>query len=210
MRVIPLLANTYLLDTLQGPLLVDAGMPQEYSRLLRYLGQTRPVALFLTHHHLDHVGGARRLWERWGLPIYAHPLDIPYISGVRRRPPFPPLPWLGDWLANSPRPVPQEALVPVEEGAEVLGWRVVHLPGHTPGQVGLLREGVLIAADALRVGRRGPFVPPPLVNHDTPQAWRTLGRIAALEVMTIYVGHGPPTTLEAVRALLRQRQAWLD
>jgi len=63
------------------------------------------------------------LWERYRMPIYAHPLDIPYISGERRRPPFPPIPWLGDWIANSPRPLPPEALIPVEEGALVLGWQ---------------------------------------------------------------------------------------
>ncbi|MFN3392376.1 MAG: MBL fold metallo-hydrolase [Meiothermus ruber] len=201
MQVFSLTANLYLLDTPEGLLLVDSGMPQENQRLLRHLGGRRPVALLLTHHHLDHVGGARMLWERYGLPIYAHPLDIPFISGEARRPPFPPIPWLGDWIANSPRPVPREALRPVEEGAEVMGWQVVHLPGHTPGQIGLLREGVLLAADALRVGAKGPWVPPAMVNHDTQQARRTVGKIARLEAQKIYVGHGPPTTALAVRAL---------
>lgn len=201
MQVFSLTANLYLLDTPEGLLLVDSGMPQENQRLLRHLGGRRPVALLLTHHHLDHVGGARMLWERYGLPIYAHPLDIPFISGEARRPPFPPIPWLGDWIANSPRPVPKEALRPVEEGAEVMGWQVVHLPGHTPGQIGLLREGVLLAADALRVGAKGPWVPPAMVNHDTQQARRTVGKIARLEAQKIYVGHGPPTTALAVRAL---------
>lgn len=201
MQVFSLTANLYLLDTPEGLLLVDSGMPQENQRLLRHLGGRRPVALLLTHHHLDHVGGARMLWERYGLPIYAHPLDIPFISGEARRPPFPPIPWLGDWIANSPRPVPREALRPVEEGAEVMGWQVVHLPGHTPGQIGLLREGVLLAADALRVGAKGPWVPPAMVNHDTQQARRTVGKIARLEAQEIYVGHGPPTTALAVRAL---------
>lgn len=201
MKVFALAANAYLLDTPQGPLLVDAGMPGQRRRLEGYLGGVKPAALLLTHHHLDHVGGAWMLWERYGLPIYAHPLDIPFISGEARRPPFPPIPWLGDWIANSPRPLPKEALRPVEEGAVVLGWQVVHLPGHTPGQIGLLREGVLLAADALRVGARGPWVPPAMVNHDTQQARRTVGKIARLEAQKIYVGHGPPTTTQAVRAL---------
>ncbi|MDT7920685.1 MAG: MBL fold metallo-hydrolase [Meiothermus sp.] len=201
MEVFPLAANTYLLDTPQGALLVDTGMPQENQKLLRHLKGRKPAALLLTHHHLDHVGGARMLWERYGLPIYAHPLDIPYISGERRRPPFPPIPWLGDWIANSTRPLPPEALIPVEEGARVLGWQVVHLPGHTPGQIGLLREGVLLAADALRVGAKGPWLLPAVVNHDTAQARRTVGKMAQLEAEHIYVGHGPPTTKRAVMAL---------
>jgi glyoxylase-like metal-dependent hydrolase (beta-lactamase superfamily II) len=83
----------------------------------------------------------------------------------------------------------------------VMGWQVVHLPGHTPGQIGLLRQEVLLAADALRVGPKGPWVPPALVNHDTQEARRTVGKIARLGAQHIYVGHGSPTTLEAVRAL---------
>ncbi len=204
MRVFPLVANTYLLDTPEGPLLVDSGMPGESRKLLNYLGGVKPAALLLTHHHLDHVGGARMLWERFRLPIYAHPLDIPFISGEQRRPPFPPVPWLGDWIANSARPVPREALTPVEEGAMVMGWQVVHLPGHTMGQVGLLQDGVLLAADALRVGSQGPSISPAMVNHDTTEARRTAGKIARLDVQEIRVGHGPPTTIEAVRALAQK------
>lgn len=201
MKVFALAANAYLLETPQGPPLVDSGMPGEQRKLERYLSGVKLAALLLTHHHLDHVGGARMLWERYGLPIYAHPLDIPFISGEARRPPFPPIPWLGDRIANSPKPLPKEALRPVEEGAVVLGWQVVHLPGHTPGQIGLLCAGVLLAADALRVGARGPWVPPAMANHDTPEARRTVGKIAGLEAQKIYVGHGPPTTIRAVRAL---------
>lgn len=208
MQVIALGANLYLLDTPAGLLLVDSGMPQANQKLLRALQGRRPEALLLTHHHLDHVGGARILWERYGLPIYAHPLEIPFISGEARRPPFPPIPWLGDWIANSPRPVPREALRPIEAGAELMGWQVVHLPGHTRGQIGLLRAGVLIAGDALRVGAQKPYLPPAMVNQNTAEARCTVGRIARLDVHTIYVGHGPPTSLEAVRALAQRLGVW--
>ena len=200
MKVFSLVANTYLLDTPEGPLLVDSGLPGENRKLLGHLGDMKPAALLLTHHHLDHVGGARMLWERLRLPIYAHPLDIPFICGVQRRPPFPPIPWLGDWVANSPKPVPGEALRPVDEGALVMCWQWCTYRV-APGQTGLYKQGVLIAADALRVGPRGPLISPAMVNHDTAEARRTAGKIARLDVQIIHVGHGPPTTPEAVRAL---------
>lgn len=202
MKIFKLVANIYLLDTPEGLLLVDSGMPGEIQKLLRALADIKPTALLLTHHHLDHAGGARMLWEKYRLPIYAHPLDIPFIAGETRRPAFLPIPILGDRIANSAKPVPRAAITPIEEGSSLMGWRVVHLPGHTPGQIGLLKDGVLIAADALRGGRSGPVVPPNMVNADTAQAKRTVGKIAAMDVREIHMGHGAMVNLEAVRRLV--------
>jgi len=61
-----------------------------------------------------------------------------------------------------------------------------------------------VAADALRVGAKGPWLSPALVNHDTEQARRTVGKIARLEVEEIYVGHVPPTTKRAVMTLVEK------
>ncbi len=197
LRVLRFRANLYLLE---GGLLVDAGLPWEAPRLLGLLPEP-PKALFLTHHHLDHAGGARALWERFRLPIYAHPLDLPYLTGERPRPPLP-IPFLGHRLANAAPSLPPEALTPVEEGAEVFGLKVVHLPGHTPGQAGLLGPDFLIAGDALR-GRR-PGLPPGFVSEDPKEARRTLAKILRLAPRRVYVGHGGPYALDEIQALARR------
>lgn len=197
LRTLRLGANLYLLE---GGLLVDAGLPWEVGKLLRLLPKP-PQALLLTHHHLDHAGGARALWERFRLPIYAHPLDLPYLTGEKPRPPLP-IPLLGHRLANAAPPLPREALTPVEEGAELFGLKVVHLPGHTPGQIGLLGPDFLIAGDALR-GRR-PGLPPGFVSQDLEAARRSLAKILRLAPRRVYVGHGGPYPLEEVQALGRR------
>ncbi|WP_306452765.1 MBL fold metallo-hydrolase [Micrococcus luteus] len=69
--------NCYLIEDTDGLTLVDAGLPAVWRPLghaVRALGR-RPEdikALVLTHAHFDHVGAARRLVERLGVPVYAH------------------------------------------------------------------------------------------------------------------------------------------
>ncbi|WP_243032167.1 MBL fold metallo-hydrolase [Thermus altitudinis] len=188
-------ANLYRLPAEGGYFLVDAGLPWEAGRLLRLL-QEPPRLLFLTHHHLDHAGGARALWARFGLPILAHPREWPYLLKEKPRLPLP-IPFLGSWLANLAPPLPREALRPVEEGEEILGWRVVALPGHTLGQVGLFRDGLLLAGDALR----GNGLPPRFINEDHALAKRTVRKILDLGAEKVYVGHGKPLSRKEVEAL---------
>ncbi|TBH21257.1 MBL fold metallo-hydrolase [Thermus thermamylovorans] len=197
-EALPFAANLYRVPTGEGYFLVDAGLPWEAGRLLRLLREP-PRLLFLTHHHTDHSGGARALWERFGLPVLAHPREWPYLTRERPRPPLP-IPLLGRILANLAPPLPREALRPVEEGEAVLGWRVVALPGHTLGQVGLLREGVLIAGDALR----GRGLPPRWINEDHALARKTARRILDLGAERVYVGHGKPLSRAEVEALVRK------
>jgi glyoxylase-like metal-dependent hydrolase (beta-lactamase superfamily II) len=104
---------------------------------------------------------------------------------------------LGKALANLGPPIPKEALVPVEEGEEVHGWRVVALPGHTLGQVGLYREKVLLAGDALR----GGGLPPRFINEDHELARRTVRKILDLGAEWVYPGHGGPLDRARVEAL---------
>ncbi|TFU14494.1 MBL fold metallo-hydrolase [Thermus tengchongensis] len=197
-EVLRFAANLYRVPTEEGYFLVDAGLAWEAKRLLPLL-EPPPRLLFLTHHHTDHAGGAKALWERFRLPILAHPKEWPYLTKAKPRPPLP-LPLLGSLLANLAPPLPQEALRPVEEGDEVLGWRVVALPGHTLGQVGLFREGVLIAGDALR----GKGLPPKFINEDHALAQKTVRKILDLGVERVYIGHGGPLTRAEVEALARR------
>ncbi|HSF40056.1 MAG TPA: MBL fold metallo-hydrolase, partial [Thermoanaerobaculia bacterium] len=66
--------------------LVDTGMPTSKEAILRTasarFGQgARPSAIVLTHGHFDHVGTVHALAEQWDVPIYAHRLEMPYLTG---------------------------------------------------------------------------------------------------------------------------------
>lgn len=184
--------------------MVDTGLLACAPLFARLLRRYRPDALLLTHHHLDHRGGAF-LAVRAGVPLRMHALDVPFVTGER---------FHGAGLPSVARPllplhprVPRPAIAPIEPGDELLGHTVLHLPGHTHGQVGLLLRGgeTALVADAL-ISRDGrAFVPRAAYNDDHSAALATLHVITALPARTVLSSHGDPLPMKAVRDRLERR-----
>jgi len=133
--------------------LIDTGLPYSAGRILRWAEHqfgpgAAPSAIILTHGHFDHVGSLQDLLHHWPVPVYAHPLEMPYLTG---RSPYPPpdssvgggafssiaalYPRGPIDISRSVRPLPVDGSVP-----GLPGWRWIHTPGHTPGHVSLFRE----------------------------------------------------------------------
>ncbi|MFD0698689.1 MBL fold metallo-hydrolase [Paenibacillus sp. GCM10027628] len=71
--------------------LVDAGMPGTAARIIREAEErfgpnNKPTSIILTHGHFDHVGAIEDLLERWDVSVYAHELEIPYLTGKKDYP----------------------------------------------------------------------------------------------------------------------------
>ncbi|QEH34785.1 putative metallo-hydrolase YflN [Aquisphaera giovannonii] len=198
--------------------LIDAGIPGSAWTILsaadrRYGPGARPSAIILTHGHFDHVGALHTLATRWDVPVYAHPLELAYLTG--RSPYPPPDPSVGgglmaavSWayprgpidLSGRVRPLPEDGLVP-----GMPGWRWVATPGHTPGHVSLFRDGdrTLIAGDAfvtvkqesaLAVMSQAPEIhgPPAYYTQDWPAARHSVRVLDGLAPERAVTGHGVP------------------
>ena len=116
-------------------------------------------AIILTHGHFDHVGSLADLLEDWKVPVYAHELELPYLTGKKKDYPpgdpgvdsglvakiSPMFPNHGIKLSEHIHMLPQDGTVPA-----MTGWKSIHTPGHTPGHISLFRsqDRVLIAGDA--------------------------------------------------------------
>lgn len=199
-----------------GWTLVDTGLPLSADRIenwtREYVGTgPRPNAIVLTHGHFDHVGALEELAERWNVPVYAHELELPYITGAASYP--KPDPTVGGGLMAMmsslyPRgpvdaglratPLPANGSIP-----SLPGWRWIHTPGHTVGHVSLFRDsdGTLIAGDAfcttrqeslLAVAQQRPELhgPPAYYTTDWADAKASVQRLAALNPTVIAPGHG--------------------
>ncbi|HDX9696196.1 TPA: MBL fold metallo-hydrolase, partial [Bacillus thuringiensis] len=139
--------------------LVDAGMPKCANEIIsiaedRFGTNSRPKAIILTHGHFDHVGGIIELIKYWDIPVYAHQMEIPFLTGQQSYPePDPTVE--GGMVAKMSPLFPNE---PIDLGNNVKALptdgTVPHMPEfrwiHTPGHISLFREKdrTLIAGDA--------------------------------------------------------------
>jgi glyoxylase-like metal-dependent hydrolase (beta-lactamase superfamily II) len=85
----------------------------------------------------------------------------------------------------------------VTEGDEIAGFRVIELPGHAPGLIGLFRErdrlalcsDCLYTLDARTSRRTAAQVPHPAFNRNTEQARDSIRKLAGLAPATVWPGH---------------------
>jgi glyoxylase-like metal-dependent hydrolase (beta-lactamase superfamily II) len=157
----------------------------------------RPRYILLTHGHFDHIAALPALAAHaarvYGLPaeIAIHRADAPYLGPGASQIHRETLAALGISLAGEF----WESLPPAGRllsGGELLGpFRVLHLPGHTPGSVGFYDEkaGVLFSGDTLfqnGVGRTD------LPGGDSRALEASLRKLFALPGDTAFFpGHGP-------------------
>ena len=199
------LMNVFLLEDDGGVTVFDAGI-REMGPLVAAagarLGGIKRVVL--GHADADHRGAAPIL----GAPVYCHPDEQ---EAAKSTSPYRTY-WDPGKLGPHGRTVLWKRLLPswdggpleiagtVTEGDEVAGFRVIELPGHAPGQIGLFRESdrVALATDCFYVldaqtGIKRPAqVPHPAFNADTDQARESIRKLAALDPAEVWPGHLGP------------------
>lgn len=196
--------------------LVDAGMPKSGSTIIevaeeRFGKGTRPEAIILTHGHFDHVGGLVELINKWRVPVYAHPMEFPYLTGKLDYP-EPDTSVEGGMLAKISSIYPHQAidisggLKPLPSNFSVPDlpeWKWIHTPGHSPGHVSFFRDSdrLLLSGDAFITVRQDSFYkvliqkkevngPPRYLTTDWRAAKESVLKLQALQPAFVIPGHG--------------------
>src|SRR5688500_18217192 len=89
------IVNVYFVGTPAAWVLVDAGQAVSHGSDLQAAAElfgpkSRPSAVVLTHGHFVHVGALPDLAELWDVPIFAHSLELPYLTWRSSYPPPDP------------------------------------------------------------------------------------------------------------------------
>ena len=213
--------HCYLLPVDGGFMVVDTGLglPDATERWAAELAQLDGpvVRLLITHFHPDHLGAAADVRDLTGARVYQGRVDAAQARLVWESDEWSQV--LADWFHRNgvPEAVTQELIEQgslyqpfirtvadpelVDDGDRLDGWEVVAAPGHADGQLTLLRDGVLIAADHL-LARITPTVglwpasrPDPLGDY-----LAALERTIELAPTIAYGGHGDPVTDPVGRA----------
>jgi glyoxylase-like metal-dependent hydrolase (beta-lactamase superfamily II) len=204
--------NVYLIETGNGVVVFDAGikaMTKSVAAAVARLGGIDRVVL--GHAHADHRGIAPGL----GADVYCHPADKADAESDGGEHYFQidkldlPARWLMPKLLTHWDGGPVEIKGTVEEGDDVAGFKVVHLPGHAPGLIGLWRESdrLALVSDCFytldpQTGHKGHArVPHSAFNQDTEVARQSILKLAAMEPAAAWAGHADPV-LGDVKSIL--------
>ena len=197
--------NVYLVRDGDGVMLFDAGVSSMAPAVAKAGAQLGGITrVVLGHGHADHRGVAPAL----GVPVLCHPDEVADAEGdggehyftmdelnLLGRKLMPRL--LHDWDGG-----PVEISGTLEEGDEIAGFKVIHLPGHAPGLIGLWRESdrLALVSDCFytldpQTGFKGHArVPHSAFNQDTEQARASIRKLAAIEPAAAWPGHADPVT----------------
>ena len=207
--------SVYVIPGKNGDMLIDTGFSTTTKPLLKWITENgyNITDIFITHAHPDHDWNAAKFKQLFNARIWLGKEDLNLIRNFGEQPQQPThnqfvsrVKWITFWTKTpffkSKQYVP-DILVDVNstEVARQYGYdiEIVHLPGHTKGSYGVLKDGVLYAGDAYAVLNGTPMEPPHA--YSVEEMRKSIKKIAELSPDYLACGHGLPFSFNAKTVL---------
>jgi glyoxylase-like metal-dependent hydrolase (beta-lactamase superfamily II) len=230
-----LFVNVFAITSPDGSwTLIDAGLPLSTERIRHWIDMKfskAPKAIVLTHGHFDHIGALKDFATEWNVPVFAHPLEAPFLTGKQQYP--APDPTVGGGIMSVMSPLYPRGPIDISHHLELLPedgsvptmpeWKSIHTPGHTVGHVSFFRESdrTLIVGDAfcttdplsfLKIAVQKPELngPPAYFTPDWNSARDSVRKLSALRPLALAPGHGLPMIGEEIAPKLEKLASEFD
>jgi len=185
----PLETNCYLFgdESSRECVVIDPGGDSEAISAAIERKGLRPLMIILTHAHFDHAGAVAALKRRYNLRVGLSPLEAPSLESARLSGAV--------WFGVPFEPTSADFLI--REGDEIkigsVGLKALLTPGHSPGGLSFLGDGLVFVGDVLFRDGVGRY---DLPGSDKESLGRSLQRLLSLDDETrVLPGHGPATTI---------------
>ncbi len=172
-------------------LVIDPG--EEHPAIKAAVADCKVKMVVNTHCHIDHCGGNAGIVAATGAPLACHEADVPLLENLLQQAQM-----FGVPSEESP---PPDRLLAEGDTVNVGGtaFEVLHTPGHSPGHIVLVTDGIAIVGDVLFMGSIGRTDLPGGSMEQLLDSIRT--KLLPLPDDTVvYSGHGPATTIGRERA----------
>jgi glyoxylase-like metal-dependent hydrolase (beta-lactamase superfamily II) len=193
--------DIYALDSTKGNyaylilgeeiILIDTGRPGQGKGILNDLKSMdiepqNIKHILITHHDVDHVGGAAFLQQATGAKVWASKEDIPYINGEKNR---EGIKRLVSFIMKVKKP---EIINSYHKDQKIEDIEIIPTPGHTPGHVCLLYNNVLFVGDLFRTSKGKLSPMKSFMNWNDSILKESIRKIDNFDFEWICPAHGEP------------------
>jgi len=200
--------NAFLVRISEGFALIDTGLSKDWETLENRLISEGALPdklkiVILTHGDRDHIGNAKTLQDKYGVKIGIHKEDYEVIkTGVHPKRKVRPLGFRIMFVFfNLIRKIKKSKdnknlfnplFLSDGESLEEFGYdaKVIHIPGHTKGSIGILIKNKDFFAGDTFVNRKRPETAQIIENNE--ELKNSIEKIKKLDINIIYPGHGKP------------------